>query len=205
MVVSQLQSNADAPTATTRVRYPLSAEEEGIDDAPPGPAQADGSLHTAIAIQQPRGSEGSPSGVEHGLAIEADTLDRMPLGQKEKDEERTLVQLAGVPASMREKLVHELLERHGGPLKKLSLSMDSKTQRHIGHGFAEFMDATSAQRASHASPLLGVITVKLAEGEIQEVGTLAPPSIVRGTSSPARSRKSLLPSRMWDHHPCEHQ
>jgi len=72
-----------------------------------------------------------------------------------------VVKLSGVPSSMNEKSVYDLLQQFGGPLRSLQLAGGSET--HQGHGVAEYMDRSSADEAVSFSPLLGVIEVELAE------------------------------------------
>jgi len=75
-----------------------------------------------------------------------------------------LVQLSGIPSSMSEKSVYDLLQQFGGPLERLSLNCGKEAGSHLGHGTAVYVDQASALEAERFSPLLGFIEVKLVDG-----------------------------------------
>jgi hypothetical protein len=95
-----------------------------------------------------------------------------------------LVLLSGIPPSMNEKSVYDLLQQFGGSLKSLKMK-DS------GSGVAEFLDESAASEAVGFSPLLGFIEVQLATGTpIAEAENPASATAQSETSSAKRIRKN---------------
>lgn len=94
----------------------------------------------------------------------------------------TRVVLSGIPSSMNEKSVYDLLQQFGGELK--SLKLEGGANEHAGSGVAEYVNENSASEAVGFSPLLGFIEVKLATAS----ASAEPESLADAPSEPSAKR-----------------
>jgi len=129
----------------------------------------------ALEIRRPKGFTGPPlrrttlQGVSIKDLVASDNASEQQAGSTPSHKSDAgsgtgaCVQLSGIPASMGNKSVFDLLQQFGGPLKSLNLQYNKETGEHLGRGTAEYVDSSSAVEAVRFSPLLGFIEVRHAE------------------------------------------
>mmetsp|Transcript_41611 Transcript_41611/g.75466 ORF Transcript_41611/g.75466 Transcript_41611/m.75466 type:complete len:1170 (+) Transcript_41611:58-3567(+) len=132
-----------------------------------------------LEIKRPKGFVGEPLkrsqlqsisikdlvGSDDALSTKSPANGRAASAGKASSNGTATVALTGIPASMTEQSVFDLLQQFGGPLRRLTLAGTTVSGSHEGRGTAEYIEAKSAEEAVRFSPLLGFIEVELADSE----------------------------------------
>jgi hypothetical protein len=134
----------------------------------------------ALDIRRPQGYSGAPvkrSQLQNLALKDLVASDATASVESNASTASSTVLLSGIPSSMNEKSVYDLLQQFGGALKSLKLS--GSGDEHSGSGVAEYVDSTSASEAVGFSPLLGFIEVKLAAKAVLSEADGAAPATKR--------------------------
>eukprot|EP00746_Dinoflagellata_sp_MGD_P158124 gnl/MRDRNA2_/MRDRNA2_86395_c0_seq3.p1 gnl/MRDRNA2_/MRDRNA2_86395_c0~~gnl/MRDRNA2_/MRDRNA2_86395_c0_seq3.p1 ORF type:complete len:973 (+),score=303.77 gnl/MRDRNA2_/MRDRNA2_86395_c0_seq3:77-2995(+) len=167
----------------------------------------------SLAMRRPDGYEGkgdTPPKIALKDLVASETVERAEArlaAEKASGDEGgkgKSVLIKGVPPSMSESSVRDLLVQFGGSLSSLFLQKNSKTTLHTGEGVAEFDTREAALEAVRFSPLLGFIEIRIEKaGEhLPDPVVLAAPStgveaFPKASANPAGTdRKSKL--RGWE-------
>jgi len=130
-------------------------------------------------------SEGAAAAAAAALPQSATSGEIASTSSAPQNSNGTPVQLSGIPSSMNQQSVFDLLQQFGGALHSLNLA--GGAGEHLGHGTAVYVDHASAVEAVGFSPLLGFIEVKLSDGA--SPATTAPPAATTSVTEEAQPQE----------------